>query len=162
MLAELLVPIFLPGIAFLAVLLVLKPEQRGRWSGLVGGFVLPLATLVGLRTKSCLALVLFRLAPLALDLGRGGFALGGVVLVAFRRPWVVCPTGLGALAGFFGAFPDMEISDQCSFWASVLWSPSNGGCWPLKPRWVAWSDLGHGFRALPWPRWPSMGDSRRS
>ena len=47
MLAELLVPIFLPGLAFLAVLLVLKPEHRGRWSGLVGGCVLPLATLVG-------------------------------------------------------------------------------------------------------------------
>ena len=119
MLAELLVPIFLPGIAFLAVLLVLKPEQRGRWSGLVGGFVLPSGHPGGVCVRRCLAFVLFRLAPLALDLGRGGFALGGLVLVALRRPWVVCPTGLWEhwrdfwCFSRYGNFGPMSSGPQC-------------------------------------------------
>ena len=65
------------------------------------------------------------MAPIAIDLGRGGFALGGLVLVALRRPWVVCPTDFGGIGGIFGAFPDMDSSGQCllglSVVASVKW-----------------------------------------
>ena len=156
MLAELLVPIFLPGIAFLAVLLVLKPEQRGRWSGLVGGFVLPLATLVGFAYEGAWPSSFSDWHRLPLILGGAGLLSAGLCwLPSGVRGWFA-PLTLGALAGFFGAFPDMEISDQCLLGLSVVVSVK---WWMLasKPLWVAWSDLAHGFLALPSPRWPSTG-----
>ena len=161
MLAELLVPIFLPGIAFLAVLLVLKPEQRGRWSGLVGGFVLPLATLVGFAYEGAWPSSFSDWHRLPLILGGAGLLSAGLCwLPSGVRGWFA-PLTLGALAGFLVRFQIWKFRTNV-FWASVLWSPSNGGCWPLKPRWAAWLDLARGFLALPSPRWPLMGDSRRS
>ena len=120
MLAELLVPIFLPGIAFLAVLLVLKPEQRGRWSGLVGGFVLPLATLVGFAYEGAWPSSFSDWHRLPLILGGAGLLSAGLCwLPSGVRGWFA-PLTLGALAGVFGAFPDMEISDQCLLGLSVV------------------------------------------
>ena len=112
MLAELLVPIFLPGIAFLAILVVLKPEQRGRWSGLVGGSVLTLATLVGFAYEGAWPSSFSDWHRLPLILGGAGLLSAGLCwLPSGVRGWFA-PLALGALAGFFGAFPDVEISDQ--------------------------------------------------
>ena len=122
MLAELLVPIFLPGIAFLAVLLVLKPEHRGRWSGLVGGCVLPLATLVGFGYEGAWPSSFsdWHRLPLILA-GVGLFSTGFCWLPLGVRCWFA-PLGLGAFAGAFGAFPDMDSSDQCLLGLSVVLS----------------------------------------
>ena len=122
MLAELLVPIFLPGIAFLAVLLVLKPDHRGRWSGLVGGCVLPLATLVGFGYEGAWPSSFsdWHRWPLILA-GVGLFSTGFCWLPLGVRCWFA-PLGLGALAGAFGAFPDMDSSDQCLLGLSVVLS----------------------------------------
>ena len=120
MLAELLVPIFLPGIAFLAILLVLKLEQRGRWSGLAGGFVLPLATLVGFAYEGAWPSSFSDWHRLPLILGGAGLLSAGLCwLPSGVRGWFA-PLTLGALAGFFGAFPDMETSDQCLLGLSVV------------------------------------------
>ena len=120
MLAELLVPIFLPGIAFLAILLVLKPQHRGCWSGLVGGSVLPLATLVGFAYEGAWPSSFSDWHRLPLILGGAGLLSAGLCwLPSGVRGWFA-PLALGALAGFFGAFPDMEISDQCLLGLSVV------------------------------------------
>ncbi len=120
MLAELLVPIFLPGLAFLAILLVLKPEQRGRWSGLVGGCVLPLATLVGFVYEGAWPSSFSDWHRLPLILTGTGLLSAGLCWLPFGVQRWSAPLALGALAGVFGAFPDMEISDQCLLGLSVV------------------------------------------
>lgn len=120
MLAELLVPIFLPGIAFLAILLVLKPEHRERWSGLVGGGVLPLATLVGFGFEGAWPSSFSDWHRLPLILGGVGLLSAGFCwLPSGVRRWFA-PLGLGALAGVLGEFPDMNRSDQCLLGLSVV------------------------------------------
>jgi|GEM_PF-4810193 len=120
MLAELLVPIFLPGIAFLAILLVLKPEHRERWSGLVGGGVLPLATLVGFGFEGAWPSSFSDWHRLPLILGGVGLLSAGLCwLPSGVRRWFA-PLGLGALAGVLGEFPDMNRSDQCLLGLSVV------------------------------------------
>lgn len=120
MLAELLVPIFLPGIAFLAILLVLKPEHRERWSGLVGGGVIPLATLVGFGFEGAWPSSFSDWHRLPLILGGVGLLSAGFCwLPSGVRRWFA-PLGLGALAGVLGEFPDMNRSDQCLLGLSVV------------------------------------------
>ena len=120
MLAELLVPIFLPGIAFLAILLVLKPDHRGRWSAPVGGFVLPLATLVGFGYEGAWPSSFSDWHRLPLILGAAGLLAAGLDwLPSSVRRWFA-PLALGALAGGFGAFPDMDIPAQCLLGLSVV------------------------------------------
>ncbi|RPG08930.1 MAG: hypothetical protein CBB84_005410 [Phycisphaera sp. TMED24] len=120
MLAELLVPIFLPGLAFLAVLLVLKPEHRGRWSGLVGGCVLPLATLVGFVYEGAWPSSFSDWHRLPLILAGAGLLSAGLCWLPLGVQRWSAPLALGALAGVLGAFPDMETSDQCLLGLSVV------------------------------------------
>ena len=120
MLAELLVPIFLPGLAFLAILLVLKPEHRGRWSGLVGGCVLPLATLVGFVYEGAWPSSFSDWHRLPLILAGAGLLSAGLCWLPLSVQRWSAPLALGALAGVLGAFPDMETSDQCLLGLSVV------------------------------------------
>lgn len=120
MLAELLVPIFLPGLAFLAILLVLKPEHRGRWSGLVGGCVLPLATLVGFVYEGAWPSSFSDWHRLPLILAGAGLLSAGLCWLPLGVQRWSAPLALGALAGVLGAFPDMETSDQCLLGLSVV------------------------------------------
>ena len=120
MLAELLVPILLPGIAFLAVLLVLKPQHRGRWSGLVGGCVLPLATLVGFVYEGAWPSSFSDWHRLPLILAGAGLLSAGLCWLPLAGQRWSAPLALGALAGVFGEFPDMETSDQCLLGLSVV------------------------------------------
>ena len=118
MLAELLVPIFLPGIAFLAILLVLKPEHRGRWSGLFGGCVLPLWPPSWALVTRAAGHHHFELAPIAIDLGQGGFAFDRLLLLAFKGSTMVRSLGLGAFAGALGR--------------SRIWTVLASVCWGLS------------------------------
>jgi len=120
MLAELLVPIFLPGLAFLAILLVLKPEHRGRWSGLVGGCVLPLATLVGFVYEGAWPSSFSDWHRLPLILAGAGLLSAGLCWLPLGVQRWSAPLALGALAGVLRAFPDMETSDQCLLGLSVV------------------------------------------
>ncbi|HCD29982.1 MAG TPA: hypothetical protein DEQ73_05210 [Phycisphaerales bacterium] len=120
MLAELLVPIFLPGLAFLAILLVLKPEHRGRWSGLVGGCVLPLATLVGFVYEGAWPSSFSDWHRLPLILAGAGLLSAGLCWLPLGVQRWSAPLALGALAAVLGAFPDMETSDQCLLGLSVV------------------------------------------
>ena len=120
MLAELLVPIFLPGIAFLSILLVLKPQHRGCWSGLVGGCVLPLATLVGFVYEGAWPSSFSDWHRLPLILAGAGLLSAGLCWLPLGVQRWSAPLALGASAGVLGAFPDMETSDQCLLGLSVV------------------------------------------
>ena len=119
MLAELLVPIFLPGIAFLATLLVLKAEQRPKWSGLLGGLVVPIATLIGFAYEGAWPSSFSDWHRLPVILAGAGLASAVLVLFPQGATQYVAPLTLGALAGLVGKFPGMDAADQWLMGLSV-------------------------------------------
>ncbi len=120
MLAELLVPIFLPAVAFLATLLVLKAQQRPHWSGLIGGVVIPITTLIGFGYEGAWPSSFSDWHRLPLILAGAGLGSGVLVLLPQSTARWAAPLILGALAGLVGEFPGMAAPDQCLLGLSVV------------------------------------------
>ena len=82
--------------------------------------MLPLATLVGFVYEGAWPSSFSDWHRLPLILTGTGLLSAGLCWLPFGVQRWSAPLALGALAGVFGAFPDMEISDQCLLGLSVV------------------------------------------
>ena len=120
MLAELLVPVFLPGIALLGLLLVLKTGNRSNWAGFAAGLVLSIATLVGFAYEGAWPTSFSDWHNLPLLLSAAGFLTVALVRCPGSIQSWCAPIALGTLAAALGDFPDMSTPDRVVFGISVL------------------------------------------